>query len=184
MTAPARKPLPPSHSTRHSNASPVKPLTVFFLRHGEAGQRSAWAGNDTERPLTDDGRKQVRRVARALVRLGLVPELILSSPYARAMETAKIAAKVLGVGDRVVAEPALVPGAQMSGLSSVIYSHPDVVSVLIVGHEPQISSFIASICGGGQMALDKAGVAEVRLDHAHDPPGVLVWLTQPGRLSS
>ena len=65
-----------------------------------------------------------------------------------------------------------------------IYSPPDVSSVLIVGHEPQISSFIASICGGGKVALDKAGVAEVRLDHAHDPPGVLVWLTQPDRLTS
>ena len=82
MTAPPRKPVSPSQITRRSTANPVKPLTVFFLRHGEAGQRSAWAGA-SERPLPDDGREQVRRVARALARLGLAPELVLSSPCSR-----------------------------------------------------------------------------------------------------
>ena len=57
MTPPTRKALSQSESTIQPGASPVGPLPVFFLRHGEAGQRSAWAGKDAERPLTNEGRK-------------------------------------------------------------------------------------------------------------------------------
>jgi phosphohistidine phosphatase len=105
-----------------------------------------------------------------------LPELILTSPYARAVETAQIAAEVLGLGERVVIEHSLTPGAQLRSLSSIAKAHPSVRCVLLVGHEPDLSSLVAALCGGGQVELDKAGLAQVRLDPAGRPPGVLVWL--------
>ena len=53
---------------------------------------------------------------------------------------------------------------------------------MLVGHEPDFSSLIGALCGGGQVALEKSGVAEVQLDEARASPGVLVWLAQPDRL--
>ncbi len=51
-------------------------------------------GSDSERPLTDKGRKKMRQIAKALRHLGVEFDLILSSPYVRACETAEILADV------------------------------------------------------------------------------------------
>ena len=59
---------------------------------------------------------------------------------------------------------------------------PASVAVMLVGHEPDFSSLIGALCGGGQVALEKSGVAEVQLDDARASPGVLVWLAHPDRL--
>jgi phosphohistidine phosphatase len=160
----------------------AKALRLFFLRHGEAGSRSAWTGDDAERPLTEEGREQVRRVARALAPIGVEPELIITSPYARAAETARITAEVLGLADRVIFEPGLSPESPVTELPPVVWANPDLSALMLVGHEPHLGSLITSICGGGRIALRKAGLAEVRFERAAGAKGVLVLLVQAHQL--
>ena len=157
-------------------------LRLFLLRPGNGGLRSAWTGDDAERPLTKEGRKQVRLVAKRLTRLGVKPDVILTSPYARAVQTAAITGNVLGLEGQVAVEPALQPGFHVTELPPIVRARAGVVAVMLVGHEPDFSSLIGALCGGGQVALEKSGVAEVQLDDARASPGVLVWLAHPDRL--
>ena len=182
MTVPGWEPEPPPDNARPADSGRPGPLRVFFVRHGEAGLRSAWTGNDSERPLTRHGHRQVRLVAKRLVQLGVKPDVILTSPYTRAFETAAIIGQVFGMEDKVVVEPALQPGAHLTKLTPLIGAHQDANAVMLVGHEPDFSSLIAALCDGGRVALEKAGVAEVQLDHARVFHGVLVWLAQPDHL--
>ena len=75
----------------------VLSVELYLLRHGIAKDRSA-SGRDADRRLTDEGRTKLRRVLERAHAAGVVPSLILSSPYRRALETAEIAARELGRG--------------------------------------------------------------------------------------
>ena len=81
-------------------------MEVYFLRHGLAGDPSQWDGDDAERPLTQAGAAQTTREAHGLARLGIRPDLILTSPLTRACQTADTLAHALGLSDRVVKTPA------------------------------------------------------------------------------
>ena len=72
-------------------------MLLLIIRHADAEERdpARWP-DDTQRPLSDKGRKVHRRVSRALKRLELVPELVLTSPWVRAAQTADILVEELG----------------------------------------------------------------------------------------
>ena len=69
-------------------------MQLLLIRHGPAGDRSAWNGPDSERPLTVEGREVMRLAVPALP--GLVPkvDVLATSPFTRAYETAEIVAQV------------------------------------------------------------------------------------------
>ena len=66
-------------------------MLLLLVRHADAGDRdpSKWL-DDTLRPITDKGRKAQAKVVKVLGDLGLVPELVLTSPWLRAAQTAEI----------------------------------------------------------------------------------------------
>src|SRR5688572_27723234 len=66
-------------------------MLLLLVRHAHAGDRdsSKWP-DDTQRPLTDKGRKTHAKVSRTLRNLELAPELLLTSPWLRALQTAGI----------------------------------------------------------------------------------------------
>ena len=59
-------------------------MKIHFLRHGLAQERPDWKGDDSDRPLTDQGRERMERSAAAIARFGLDLDAILTSPLARA----------------------------------------------------------------------------------------------------
>ena len=69
-------------------------MVAYFLRHADAEQR---ADRDSERKLTPKGLEQAEKAGKFLVRCGLLPDAVLTSPIVRARQTAKIAADKLGV---------------------------------------------------------------------------------------
>ncbi len=71
-------------------------MNLFFLRHGKAEPRSPKWRPDSKRPLTREGEKAMADVARGIQVLELSFDLILTSPYARALRTAEILAENYG----------------------------------------------------------------------------------------
>jgi len=139
-------------------------MRLVLMRHGEAGEAdpARWPG-DRERPLTDAGRREHALVAGALRRVGVTFDRILTSPLARARETADITARVYGgvpvpepselLGDR--AEPART----LAGLAAV-----EAERLLCVGHEPTLSrlaGMLISRDGSARVELRKSGVAVI-----------------------
>jgi phosphohistidine phosphatase len=152
-------------------------LQLIFLRHGPAGSRADWQGPDAQRPLTDDGRVVVAQVAGLLAASSLGVDVLLTSPLARARQTAEIAAAALGCADRLADDERLAGGLDRKRLAAIVADHPDAHTLMLVGHEPDFSATIAQVTGGS-VVVKKAGVARVDLDE-QTMRGSLVWLLPP-----
>jgi len=146
-------------------------MKLYFLRHGLADWPD-WQGSDDERPLTHEGRKEMRKVAKAIRAARIAPAAILSSPLPRAWQTAEIAAEQLDVP--LIEESLLSPGFNEKKLANIFKSHPG-QDLMIVGHEPDFSSTIASLTRA-RVKLSKAGLARVDLDGIDDKEARLHWL--------
>ena len=149
-------------------------MKLYLLRHGLADWPD-WKRPDDERPLTKEGKKKMRRMAKLLRKLSVRPALILSSPLRRAWQTAEIAAKFLEVELRE--ERDLVPGFNAAGLRKMIRRHEG-DDLLLVGHEPDFSGVIRALTGG-EVKLAKGGIARIDLAEGTER-GRLVWLMPPG----
>jgi phosphohistidine phosphatase len=125
---------------------------IWFLRHGEAEDSEP----DSERRLTEKGERQARNAGAALAALGIEFDLCLTSPKARARDTAILAAEALGT--EVTIEPGL-SGGQFDAVEMAA----GMDQVLLVGHEPDLSNAIAELTGG-RVDMKKGGLAAVE-DH-------------------
>jgi phosphohistidine phosphatase len=148
-------------------------MQLYFLRHGEADW-PGWTKPDDERPLTDFGKKEVRQVATFLNRLKVKPDLIVTSPLPRALQTAEVAAEQLKT--KLRQDEALEPGFGISELRTVLKRHRSKV-LMLVGHEPDFSSVVSALTGAS-LKLSKAGVALVDVD-PEAQEGRLLWLFPP-----
>jgi phosphohistidine phosphatase len=148
-------------------------MQLYFLRHGEADWPH-WTRPDDERPLTDFGKKEVRQVAKFLNRLKVKPNLVVSSPLPRALQTAEVAAEQLKT--KLRQDEALEPGFGISELRTLLKRHGSKV-LMLVGHEPDFTSVIAALTGAS-LKLSKAGVALVDFDPETEK-GRLLWLFAP-----
>ena len=148
-------------------------MQLYFLRHGEADW-PAWSKPDDERPLTDYCKKEVLQLAKFLDRLKVRPDLIVTSPLPRALQTAEAAAEQLKT--KLLQDQALEPGFGISELKAVLKRHRSKV-LMLVGHEPDFSSVISALTGGS-LKMSKAGVALVDIDPETEK-GRLLWLFPP-----
>ena len=148
-------------------------MRLCFLRHGEADWPN-WTKPDDERPLTERGRKEMKRVAKFLDHLKFVPDAILTSPLPRASQTAEIIGKRLGIG--LQTEPALAHGFNIERLRRLLAKR-DAQFVMIVGHEPEFSEVIEELTGG-KVKISKAGVALLEINRSCTS-GMLLWLFPP-----
>lgn len=136
-------------------------MKLFFLRHGIAEDAHGTL-TDYDRALTDEGRTQLATIAQALLRLGIKPELILTSPLVRARQTAEIVAPVLGSPVTVADE--LQTGCILEDLQRLLQHHQH-ETIMLVGHEPDFSSMAARLINADErgIVLKKAGLIRVEI---------------------
>lgn len=158
-------------------------MRLYFLRHGRAAASGDWPGGDGTRPLTGQGRDELRDAAKGLRRLDLDLDVILTSPLTRARETAQIVASELGVA--VEEAPLLAPGCDLTELAALIGAHATASDLMVVGHEPDFSHMIGRLIGGNDDAhveMRKAACCRVDVAASIAGPdelagaGSLVWL--------
>ena len=147
-------------------------MKLYLLRHGKADWPN-WDKPDDERPLTEEGRKEVAAVAKLLSRLEIAP-VIFTSPLPRASQTAEIAGKHLHA--KVHPEPLLRPGFDAARLGKLLEKFSG-KSLRVVGHEPDFSGAIFQLTGG-KTTISKAGVALIEIETG-PMKGVLRWLIPP-----
>lgn len=162
-------------------------MNVFILRHGEAGTHVTMPSKDFDRPLTESGRGDIESVASSLKSLHVGLDRIATSPLKRAKETAEI---VAGVYDEntpklEIWEELRPEGNRHEAIQRLSRLRQD-ADVLLVGHEPFLSSLAGEIISGGSSArilLKKGGVAKIQiLSFAPKPSGELRWLLTPRHL--
>ncbi len=154
-------------------------MVVTFLRHAEAEPLST---TDAARRLTAKGLEQAARVAKFCLRAGLQPDLILTSPVVRARQTAAIVAEAWGQSAMEV--PWLACGMSPLTCLSELSKLPRTESLLLVGHEPDISETVAMLVGLGTpegLRIRKASLTAVDLPAFVKGCGQLQFLV-PARL--
>ncbi len=154
-------------------------MDLYFLRHGEAGKKDDWTGQDRERPLTEEGIERMKEVASTIAAMRLGVELILSSPLVRAQQTAEIVARALRPHALLRADARLAPGFGSDELAQVIRENNDRKALMLVGHEPDFTETIAACIGGGRIECRKGGLARVEIADIATLHGTLLWLIPP-----
>jgi len=132
---------------------------LTILRHGKAAFFDG-SGDDFSRPLTQRGIDDVTAAAKRLLANGLSVELVVSSPAARAIATAKLAAGVLGV-ESIATDPIVYDGNEEDILTAVRAFPDDCKSVLLVGHNPTLSELASFLLPEGGISLPAAGAVSL-----------------------
>jgi phosphohistidine phosphatase len=159
-------------------------MEIYILRHGIAVERGTPGyKRDADRPLTREGEEKMQQIAEAMLAMDLKFDLILSSPYVRAQQTAQIVAEEL---DEVVTfTDFLVPDGNTVELLREINDHKP-QRVLLVGHEPGLSRLISFLISGesdAMIELKKGALCKLTTDKlTFGQCAVLNWLLTPRQL--
>jgi len=149
------------------------------MRHGEAGP-SVVAMDDEESALTEEGTDALRVAAPLWRRLSLRPDAVITSPLARARQTAELVVLALELGRHPVIDERLRPGAAWSDLAQAMAKHPDARRVMFVGHEPDLSNAVCLLTRAAAVRLRKGGIACLEFPGVPEPGGgELAWLLDP-----
>lgn len=162
-------------------------MDLYLVRHAVAHVRSSerWP-NDADRPLTQEGEEAFLAAARGLKRLARVPDIVLSSSFARAWRTAELLSEGAGWPEPESFRPLEADQPAESVLPSLA-AYAGHRRVALVGHEPGMGELAWLLLEGSAkedvIRFKKGAVA--RID-AGDPPaaggGVLRWLIVPKAL--
>jgi len=158
-------------------------MRLYLVRHAIAEDRTSGYEDDSLRPLTEKGREKMGKIASGLRKLGVTPDLIVSSPYVRASQTASILAKVLKYKEELIYSDSLVPMGEPDDMIGEINEKYPVDELMLVGHEPSMS-LLASVLLAGDLDISinfkKGSVCCLSVDNLrYDRKAVLEWLVAP-----
>jgi phosphohistidine phosphatase len=163
-------------------------MRLYLIRHGIA-QPLGLKNNFTDegRTLTSQGRDRMRDAAKGLRRLGVRLDLLVTSPLARADETARIIAEVLELDEQTIeSSENLAPGSSVDELFAELKQKRRTEALALVGHQPDLGSLAGKIIAGDSslaLPIKKGGICCINVTET--VPGFrgnLVWLVTPKQL--
>ena len=164
-------------------------MNIYILRHGIAVDPAAHGfAKDADRPLTTEGERKLWQITEAMEALDLTFDLILSSPYLRARQTAEIVAEGLKARKRLELSDSLTPGGSTKKLVEYLNRlQPPPENVLLVGHEPYLSGLISLLVSGEAtlaVVMKKGGVCKLSTGSLkHGRCAALEWLLTPKQMA-
>ena len=163
-------------------------MNLYLLRHGIATEPEAVGyAPDSERPLTAKGAARLRETARAMEKLELSFDLILSSPFRRAKQSAEIIGRSLKSRKKLAFTDDLTPAGNPRLLIQELNQfRPEPDNVLLVGHEPYLGKLVALLAAGNtslEIDFKKGGLCKLEADYLlYGRCAKLVWLLTPRQL--
>ena len=165
-------------------------MNLFILRHGIAVERDPVSfPDDSRRPLTLKGEDRLKMICEAMKALELSFDHLLSSPFRRASQTAEIVAEALNLKKILEFRDDLTPEGDPKALVRYLSKlEPTPENVMLVGHEPYLSSFISQLISGEAVAeidLKKGGLAKLEVESPlrFGPCAKLAWLLTPKQMA-
>ena len=163
-------------------------MNLYLLRHGIAAEPElAGFEPDSERPLTAKGEARLRVAARAMEELDLSFDLILSSPFLRAKQTAGIIVRSLKLRKKLAFSDDLTPvGNPRLLIQQLNQFRPEPENVLLVGHEPYLGKLVALLAAGNtslEIDFKKGGLCKLEAEFLfYGRCAKLVWLLTPRQM--
>lgn len=159
-------------------------MILYIVRHGIAVDRTdPKSPPEAERPLTAKGVQKTRAAALGLKELKVKPDVLITSPFVRAAQTAEIFAEALGFpASKIRVSDALKPAANPAEIVKEI-THLKAKEVMCFGHAPHLDHLISQLAGGRGVftSLKKAGVAALEHTGTQSAWHVL-WIGTPKML--
>jgi phosphohistidine phosphatase len=154
-------------------------ITLLLLRHAHAGDAARWEGEDATRPLSEKGRRQAERLGRLLAGTNEAPDLLITSPKARAVETAEIVAEA--VGAKVVVDERLAGPLDAGVAAAILRAAGPAERPCLVGHDPDFSELLGELIGASDITMRKGTLARVDAPGRSLVPGegILRYLLPP-----
>lgn len=129
---------------------------LLILRHGKSDSPAGL--DDFERPLKKRGKEAATRVGQWLRDRDLVPQLVISSPAARAIATARQVCETMDLGTTEIEENSNLYLASLKTLIGILRAMPpDAQRVMIVGHNPGLEELLASLADTQVSSFDDTG---------------------------
>jgi phosphohistidine phosphatase len=163
-------------------------MNLYILRHAIAVERGAPGfGDDSLRPLSSEGRTKMHAIAAGMQAMKLSFDLVLSSPYLRARQTAEIVIHQFGIERLFRCTEHLEPGGDPQRLMrEVANADGSPENVLLVGHEPFLSELISVLLTGDStlgVTLKKGGLCSLTVERPRfGRCANLDWLLTPRQL--
>lgn len=158
-------------------------VQLHLLRHAHAGDPMKWKGPDDSRPLSEKGRLQAERLGLLLADAAFDPDVILTSPKLRALDTARLVATPLGLPVRVV--EALAFPLDVESVEALLDALGNPRRPLLVGHDPDLSELAATLVGVAELPMRKGALVRIDLTRPLEPGGgTLRWLLPPELLAT
>ena len=156
-------------------------MDFYVLRHGIAAEKTdPKYPKDEDRPLTEEGQRKTLKIARRMKELDLTFNVILSSPLARARQTAEITASVLGCKSKLKLSINLAPDGSKKALVRELNRR---ARVLVVGHEPYLTELISILLTGKpglRIDFKKGGLCKLEISALRfGRCATLEWLVPP-----
>jgi len=165
-------------------------LELFILRHGETSKRLSRSGG-LDRPLTYTGTTDIKNIADSIKKLRIKIDLIVTSPLSSCKQTGEIINDLFNKRIPIIICNHLKPEGELLDFYNKISKYKDTSSILIVGHEPYLSSMINDIISkndtdrnynknNNNIILKKAGLSRIKITSTVPKlKGELRWLLTP-----
>jgi phosphohistidine phosphatase len=166
-------------------------MNIYILRHASAGVRRLNPILDRKRPLDKEGKRHCLQLAHVLNLMKLQFDVIVSSPLKRSMQTASLIGTETGYESQILSSAALAPEGTFDQFYKLLQECADFENVLLVGHNPNLTSFVGSLVvpavNAPAVSIDgRSGLASVRLRKGSlarlnltRGPATLQWLLDP-----
>jgi phosphohistidine phosphatase len=157
-------------------------MRLYLVRHGVAVDRDdPNCPSDPVRPLTPKGMKKTHAAALGLFALGVKPDVMLTSPWLRAVQTAEIFSEVIGFSSNKIVRTDALKGTSTPAELLRELAKLKAKEVMCFGHEPHLHLVIGQILHTSARIteLKKAGVACLDLERISPPQGLLIALYPP-----
>ena len=165
-------------------------MELFILRHGETSKRLSRSGG-LDRPLTYTGTNDIKNIADSIKKLRIKIDLIVTSPLSSCKQTGEIINDLFNKRIPIIICNHLKPEGELLDFYNKISKYKDTSSILIVGHEPYLSSMINDIISkndadrnynknNNNIILKKAGLSRIKITSTVPKlKGELRWLLTP-----
>ena len=137
--------------------------SIILFRHGDADS-SYDHRNDCERPLVERGIKDAKIMGEYLSHKGQLPDLVISSTALRAITTIEHAMNAGKWLSKLILEAGIYGGSPIYLLKLLQNQDDNILSICLVGHEPNFSNFISQSTDSGYIRFPTASMAKVTYD--------------------
>lgn len=156
-------------------------IALYLLRHAHAGDPARWDSDDATRPLSEKGRRQARDLGGLLADIDEAPDLFITSPKVRSVQTAEIVAKALRNRVKVVVDERLGGALDPGLVTDILLAAGPALRPCLVGHDPDFSGLLGEFVGTSPIPMRKGSLARIDFSGSEVAPGrgILRYLVPP-----